>query len=187
LFSQLSISSSNTEYFASESSRTLIYFGLDRLVIPSHYPKQTETKRQRPGIELGETMPAFASALARRARHSSVFPFIAWLGIVSISFLIFSTRNNLSTGGRWNVLYTAPHAEFAPFQRVWNPDTNNDYSVQDFSGDEGDDDSGIITDDIAGDDGKFRDVEVPAFNGEDYFDAKPIGCVINTTNCPQNS
>jgi hypothetical protein len=85
----------------------------------------------------------------------------------------------MSTGARWDVLYTAPHAEFAPFQRVWNPDTNNDYSVQDFSDDEGDEDSGIVTDDVAGDDGKFKDVEVPAFNGEDYFDAKPIGCVKN--------
>jgi hypothetical protein len=87
-------------------------------------------------------------------------------------------------GTRPNVLFTAPHAEFAPFQRVWNPDTNNDYSVQDFSSDEGDEDSGIVTDDIAGDDGKFKDVEVPAFNGEDYFDAKPIGCAKYATYCP---
>ena len=31
------------------------------------------------------------------------------------------------------VLYTAAHLDVAPFQRVWNPDTNNDYTAKEFA------------------------------------------------------
>ena len=73
------------------------------------------------------------------------------------------------------VLYTAPHAEFATFQRVWNPDSNSDYSLKDFSK-ESDDDSDADQDVafLCGEDGS-KCPEVPAFGGEDYFDQKPIG------------
>ena len=71
------------------------------------------------------------------------------------------------------VLYTAPHGEMAPFQSVWNPDTNSDYTPKDFSMDEDDskDDGDKF---LCGDDGR-KCPEVPSFNGEDYFDSKPIG------------
>ena len=104
-------------------------------------------------------------------KQGSIYPFLAWLAIVLVSFLLMA-NNNLT---KRNVLYTAPHADIAPFQRVWNPDTNNDYTEKEFSNDDGDGDDGIVTDEISGEDGKFTGVNVPAFNGEDYFDDKPIG------------
>ncbi len=33
-------------------------------------------------------------------------------------------------------LFTAPHAEVAPFQRVWNPDTDNGHAIDEFAHDE---------------------------------------------------
>ncbi len=69
-------------------------------------------------------------------------------------------------------LITAPHADFATFQRVWNPDTNSDYSPKDFSEDGDEADSDVQSD--CGEDGKGCP-EVPSFGGEDYFDSKPIG------------
>ena len=73
-----------------------------------------------------------------------------------------------------DILYTAPHAEMAPFQRVWNPDTNSDYSITDFSKepDGFDDDRG--EEKLCGEDGS-KCPELPAFDGEEYFDSKPIG------------
>ena len=71
-------------------------------------------------------------------------------------------------------LYTAPHSEVAPFQRVWNPDTNNDYTVKDFASDASEDD-GPVQDELCGSNGDDCP-ELPAFNGEDIFDDKPIGC-----------
>lgn len=71
------------------------------------------------------------------------------------------------------VMYTAPHSEVAPFQRVWNPDTNNDYTEKDFAG--GDGDEGPVKDELCGTNGDDCP-ELPAFNGEDYFNDKPIGC-----------
>ena len=109
----------------------------------------------------------------RRSKRGSIYPFLGWLALVSISFMIFSTWHSLS---RRTVLYTAPHAEFAPFQRIWNPpESPNDDEAQRDSGDEGNGDDEIVTDDIAGEDGKYSDVNIPAFNGEDYFDNTPIG------------
>jgi len=70
-------------------------------------------------------------------------------------------------------MYTAPHSEVAPFQRVWNPDTNNDYTEKDFAG--GDGDEGPVKDELCGTNGDDCP-ELPAFNGEDYFNDKPIGC-----------
>jgi hypothetical protein len=56
---------------------------------------------------------------------------------------------------------------------VWNPDTNNVYE------DPNDwpkaDDEGIVKDELCGEHGD-ECPEVPAFNGEDYFDDKPLGC-----------
>jgi hypothetical protein len=76
-------------------------------------------------------------------------------------------------------LYTAPHSEMAPFQRVWNPDTNSDYSVADFSRDEADDEPNDDSDvELCGKDGS-NCPQVPAFKGEDYFDSKPIGFSIS--------
>jgi hypothetical protein len=77
-----------------------------------------------------------------------------------------------------SVLYTAPHAEMAPFQRVWNPDTRSDYTIPDFSkeSDGLDGDDGEKT--LCGEDGS-KCPELPAFNGEDYFDSKPIGLQIH--------
>ncbi len=76
-----------------------------------------------------------------------------------------------------DVLYTAPHAEMAPFQRVWNPDTRSDYSTPDFSkeSDGSDDHDGDKT--LCGEDGS-KCPKLPAFQGEDYFDSKPIGLQI---------
>ena len=104
-------------------------------------------------------------------RQNAFYPFLGWLVLVSTSFLIFSSRNHIS---KRTILFTAPHAEFAPFQRVWNPDSNNDYTEKDFSREDEDKDE-ISTDDVAGADGKYSEVNIPAFNGEDYFDDKPIG------------
>jgi hypothetical protein len=74
-----------------------------------------------------------------------------------------------------DILYTAPHAEMAPFQRVWNPDTNSDYSISDFSKEpDGVDDDDDSEKKLCGEDGS-KCPELPAFNGEDYFDSKPIG------------
>ena len=72
------------------------------------------------------------------------------------------------------VLYTAPHSEVAPFQRVWNPDTNNDYTDDPFASD-AEDDAAPVKDELCGNNGDDCP-ELPAFNGEDYFDDTPIGC-----------
>eukprot|EP00961_Rhodomonas_salina_P118252 1591320-Rhodomonas_salina.3 len=78
-------------------------------------------------------------------------------------------------GGKPVVLYTAAHAEVAPFSRVWNPDTNNPHMNDEFAVDDkkGDRDE-IIVDSLCGTDGS-KCPELPAFNGEDYFSSKPIG------------
>eukprot|EP00287_Rhodomonas_sp_CCMP768_P015362 CAMPEP_0196758586 /NCGR_PEP_ID=MMETSP1091-20130531/104265_1 /TAXON_ID=302021 /ORGANISM="Rhodomonas sp., Strain CCMP768" /LENGTH=187 /DNA_ID=CAMNT_0042107415 /DNA_START=13 /DNA_END=576 /DNA_ORIENTATION=+ len=70
-------------------------------------------------------------------------------------------------------LFTDPHAEVAPFQRVWNPDTDNAHTVKDLSSERSE--SKIIFDDLCGIDGS-KCPELPAFNGEDYFSSTPIGC-----------
>ncbi|KAJ1494548.1 hypothetical protein T484DRAFT_2470355 [Baffinella frigidus] len=79
--------------------------------------------------------------------------------------------------GRPTVLYTAAHSEVAPFQRVWNPDTNNDYTEKEFASEDHKNDP--VMDTLCGTDGT-KCPELPAFNGEDYFEAgKPIGCCYN--------
>ncbi len=75
------------------------------------------------------------------------------------------------------ILITASHSEMAPFQRVWNPDTNSDYSRPEFGREDDDSDSNEDDQNLAepcGVDGS-KCGEIPAFNGEDYFDSKPIG------------
>mmetsp|Transcript_11628 Transcript_11628/g.18260 ORF Transcript_11628/g.18260 Transcript_11628/m.18260 type:complete len:106 (+) Transcript_11628:83-400(+) len=69
------------------------------------------------------------------------------------------------------VLYTAPHAEVAPFSRVWNPDTNDDYTPKEFAKEGGEN---LVYDDLCGPDGS-KCPELPAFNGEDYFDGQALG------------
>ena len=50
---------------------------------------------------------------------------------------------------RTTKLYTQPHAEVAPFQRVWNPDTNSVYEdPNDWPGGDADDDEGITKDEL---------------------------------------
>ena len=49
---------------------------------------------------------------------------------------------------RTTELYTAPHSEVAPFQRVWNPDTNNVYEDPDDWPKESDDDDTITKDEL---------------------------------------
>lgn len=78
-------------------------------------------------------------------------------------------------GPRTTKLYTAPHSEVAPFQRVWNPDTNNVYEDPNDWPNESDDDDTITKDELCGNNGD-ECPEIPSFNGEDYFDDKPIGC-----------
>lgn len=69
------------------------------------------------------------------------------------------------------VLYTSAHSEVAPFQRVWNPDSNNAHVVDEFPEKSVDFEP---LDSLCGLDGS-KCPEVPAFNGEDYFDEKPLG------------
>jgi hypothetical protein len=69
------------------------------------------------------------------------------------------------------VLYTSPHSEVAPFQRVWNPDTNNAYAIDEFPEKPSGPDP---VESLCGVDGT-KCPELPAFNGEDYFDEKPLG------------
>lgn len=76
---------------------------------------------------------------------------------------------------RTTELYTAPHSEVAPFQRVWNPDTNNVYEDPNDWPKESDDDDTITKDTLCGENGD-ECPEIPAFSGEDYFDDKPLGC-----------
>lgn len=112
-----------------------------------------------------------------------------WLALSCLAFVTFVTilsnmrvvTKPLSSSGRFIgsriVLYTAPHAEVATFQRVWNPDTNSDYSLKDFEKDsEFDDESEADKDTVfsCGEEGS-NCPEVPAFGGENYFDSKPIG------------
>jgi hypothetical protein len=80
------------------------------------------------------------------------------------------------------ILYTASHSEMAPFQRVWNPDTNSDYSLADFSKDDDDakDDDSLVV--LCGEDGS-KCPKIPAFSGEDYFDSKPIGLHLSHIFC----
>ena len=104
-----------------------------------------------------------------RMRHS-------WhaIGIASTLYLLVIYNGYDSPRKMYpDVLYTAPHAEMAPFQRVWNPDTRSYFSVPDFSkeSDEADDKG---EKNLCGVDGS-KCPELPAFNGEDYFDSKPIG------------
>eukprot|EP00802_Teleaulax_amphioxeia_P023057 Tamp_23582.p1 GENE.Tamp_23582~~Tamp_23582.p1 ORF type:complete len:314 (+),score=79.69 Tamp_23582:3-944(+) len=75
------------------------------------------------------------------------------------------------------VLYTAAHAEVAPFQRIWNPDTNSDYTPRAFEGGDRDEGGVGLHDTLCGQSLEQDDCpEVPAFSGEDYFDEKQIGC-----------
>jgi hypothetical protein len=96
---------------------------------------------------------------------------------LGVAYFSFQHQNEVEGSGKTLPveLYTAPHAEIAPFQRVWNPDTNNYYSSEDFSSDGSD---GIENSDLdsplCGLDGN-NCPEIPAFGGEDYFNNKPIG------------
>uniref|UniRef100_A0A7S4P8Y3 PA14 domain-containing protein n=1 Tax=Guillardia theta TaxID=55529 RepID=A0A7S4P8Y3_GUITH len=94
------------------------------------------------------------------------------LAVIVVAALI------LNESAEKSVLYTAPHSEVAPFQRVWNPDTNNVYEDPNEwptgPGWNSDDDE-PAQDKLCGSDGSDCP-EIPAFNGEDYFDDKPIGC-----------
>ena len=76
---------------------------------------------------------------------------------------------------RTTQLYTSPHAEVAPFSRVWNPDTNNVYEDPDDWPSPPRGGSGITKDELCGNNGD-ECPELPSFNGEDYFDDKPLGC-----------
>ncbi len=49
---------------------------------------------------------------------------------------------------RTTELYTAPHSEVAPFQRVWNPDTNSVYEDPDDWPKESDDEDTITKDEL---------------------------------------
>ncbi len=69
------------------------------------------------------------------------------------------------------MLYTSPHSEVAPFQRVWNPDTNNAYPIDEFPEKP---EAADPVESLCGLDGS-KCPELPAFNGEDYFDEKPLG------------
>ncbi|MGB1597899.1 MAG: hypothetical protein ACPIOQ_34405, partial [Promethearchaeia archaeon] len=73
---------------------------------------------------------------------------------------------------RTTQLYTSPHAEVAPFSRVWNPDTNNVYEDPDDWPSPPRGGSGITKDELCGNNGD-ECPELPSFNGEDYFDDKP--------------
>ena len=61
----------------------------------------------------------------------------------------FANRASLSKFlQRTTELYTAPHSEVAPFQRVWNPDTNNVYEDPDDWPKESDDDDTLTKDEL---------------------------------------
>ena len=96
--------------------------------------------------------------------------FLALTSLLVLAYLSVNVRRSPNP----TVLYTAPHAEVAPFQRVWNPDTNNDYTVDDFAKDSDSDEDGVVTDDLCGPDGT-NCPELPAFGGEDYFSNTPVG------------
>jgi len=120
-------------------------------------------------------------------------PFLAFVGVLASASLLASVglMQQSSTGSalleprypsaapslppRTTELYTAPHSEVAPFQRVWNPDTNNVYEDPDDWPKESDDDDTITKDELCGSNGD-ECPELPSFNGEDYFDDKPLGC-----------
>ena len=70
------------------------------------------------------------------------------------------------------VLYLSPHAEIAPFSRSWDPSRTIKVEDDEWARRQ---ESGPVKDELCGNNGDDCP-DIPAFNGEDYFDDKPLGC-----------
>eukprot|EP00961_Rhodomonas_salina_P112371 1512196-Rhodomonas_salina.2 len=76
----------------------------------------------------------------RRGTPLKTWVLSALLGVAAVSLLVSCAWLLTGNSDSATVLYTNPHAEVAPFQRVWNPDTNNAYTIDEFAGDDKEDD-----------------------------------------------